>query len=261
MSIISTREKTFQAAEQLVAQKPYDQITFVEIAAITGVHWTAVRRHFGSKQAMREWLEEKQANLSSSFLDTRTRVLLAASEMFAEQGYVNASLDKVASRAGMSKGAVYWHFSSKQDLFLAILEQNLSKDFRMLSSQIESVLTAENQLSAINEWLEMIFACIESGSFMLFLEFVLSSREPEVREKLQELYSNTLDAIGNILKELQEKGHLAQDIDPHAIGLMIDSLVKGMMIERLIDPKRLQSKKVLESVSKVLWSGMAPKVG
>lgn len=255
---MSTREKVFQAAEQLVVQKPYDQITFAEIAAMAGVHWTAVRRHFGSKQGMRDWLVEKQSHHAASLPDTRTRVLAAATEVFAEQGYVNASLDKVAARAGMSKGAVYWHFSSKQDLFLAILEQNLSRDLRMLTSQIEVVLTAENPLAAINAWLETMLSFMGSGS-LLFLEFVTSSREQEVQEKLQELYGKTLDQIGNMLKAMQEKGHFDHDLDPYAIGLMIDALLKGIMIEWLIDPKRLQVQTVLQTISKVIWNGMAPK--
>lgn len=258
VNILSVREKIFQAAEQLVVQKSYDQITFAEIAVMAGVHWTAVRRHFGSKQKMRDWLVEKQAYQNSPLQDTRTRVLTAATEVFAEQGYVNASLDKVAARAGMSKGAVYWHFSSKQDLFLEILEQNLSRDLRMLTSQIEVVLTAENPLATINSWLETMLACMGSGS-LLFLEFVTSSREQEVQEKLQDLYGKTLDQIGNMLKAMQEKGHFAQDLDPYAIGLMIDSLLKGIMIEWLIDPKRLQAKTVLQTISKVIWKGMAPK--
>lgn len=256
---MSSREKTFQAAEALIALKPFDQITFAEIAAMTGVHWTAVRRHFGSKEAMRSWLEQKQAEQNSSFQDTRTRVLLAATELFAAQGYVNASLDKVAAKAGMSKGAVYWHFSSKQDMFLAILEQNLAKDFLMLSTQIEAVITADDPRSAIGNWLDMLFSNMDSGAFMLFLEFVLSSREPEIQVRLQKIYSRTLEGIGNILKGLQEKGYFASDLDPFAIGLMIDSLVKGIMMEYLIDPRRLPSKEILETVSRVLWSGLAPK--
>jgi AcrR family transcriptional regulator len=256
---ISTREKIYQAAEQLAAQKPYDQITFAEIADLAGVHWTAVRRHYENKQKMRSWLLDIQTVNNTSFQDTRTRVLRAATELFAEQGYVHSSLDKVALRAGLSKGAVYWHFSSKQDLFLVILEQNLSQELHMLSSQIEAVLGVEHPLNAINNWLEMLFDCMESGSFMLFLEFVTTSREPEVQKKLQEIYGNTLNIIGDIMKEMQRKGYFAQNIDPHALWLMIDSLVKGMMMEWLINPESFQDKAVLQTISKVLWNGMAPK--
>ena len=207
---------------------------------------------------MRDLLAEKQADQSSSLQDTRTRIIAAAAEVFAEQGYVNASLDKAAARAGMSKGAVYWHFSSKQDLFLAIVEQNLSRDLRMLATQIEDVLEADRPLAAIEAWLEKMLACLGSERF-LFLEFIATSREPEIHMKLQELYGQTLDRIGSMLKTMQDKGHLAAHLDPYAIGLMIDALLKGLMIESIIDPKRLQVKTVLQSISKVLWSGIAPK--
>lgn len=254
---MSVREKVYQAAEQLVTEKPYDQITFAEIAEIAGVHWTAVRRHFGSKQGLRDWLTEKQLQTYSFLPDTRTRIIKAATEVFAEQGYANASLDKTAARAGLSKGAVYWHFASKQNLFLAILEQNLSRDLRMLSSQIESVLTAVDPLTAIQNWLKSMLTMMGSESF-LFLEFVTSSREPGVHEKLQEVYGNTLTEIGNMLKDMQKRGHFAHDLDPYATGLMIDALLKGLMIEWLIDPKHLQAQSVLQTLSKILWKGMNP---
>lgn len=255
---MSTRERVFQAAEQLVGQKPYDQITFAEIAALAGVHWTAVRRHFGNKQEMRSWLIEKQSQQVDALPDTRTRILAAAADMFAEQGYSNASLDKVAARAGMSKGAVYWHFSSKQDLFLAILEQNLSRDLRVLAAQIQDVLTAEDPLAAIHSWLEAMRACMESES-SLFLEFVTSSREQEVQEKLQALYGKMLDQMGSTLKLMQEQGYFAKDLDPYATGLIIDSILKGMMIESLIDPRRFQDPVVIQTIAMAIWKIVLPK--
>ena len=53
---------------------------------------------------------------------TRERILAAAGHVFARKGYMAASLDEVAQAAGMTKGAIYWHFRSKSDLFFALLD-------------------------------------------------------------------------------------------------------------------------------------------
>jgi AcrR family transcriptional regulator len=258
---LNVRDKVLKAGERLAESKPFDQITFAEIAQEAGVHWTAVRRHLGDKQEMRSWLQEKQTEHDGSLTDTRTRILDAAAKMFAEQGYANASLEKVASAAGLTKGAVYWHFSSKQDLFLAILEHSLNQQLRLLPGQIEHVLEANDPETALSLWLQSQFDCLDGGEAgaMLIFEFVTSSREPEVREKLQAIYGKMLDTVAVFLTGMQKKGTIAEGLDPQYIGIMVSALNKGILMEWLIDPKRCQLQPLIQTVSKVLWRGLAPK--
>src|SRR3954471_24773413 len=57
--------------------------------------------------------------------DGRAALLGAAMEVFAERGYRDASVDQIAAHAGYSKGAIYFHFSGKEDLFFALLEERV----------------------------------------------------------------------------------------------------------------------------------------
>ena len=258
---MSVRDRVIQAAERLVHDKPYDQITFAEIAREAGVHWTAVRRHLGDKQVMRQWLQAIQSEYADrAFSDTRTKIMDAAAKMFAEHGYANTSLDKVASIADLTKGSVYWHFASKQDLFLAILERDLQQQREVLPVQIEQVLRAEDPEQALNEWLTAQFSCMDEGDAgaMLFFEFVTSSREPEVREKLQTLYSELLDDAAQILASLQQTGALASDLDPDSTAMIISALNKGILMEWLINPQRCKLETLIPTVSRVLWRGVSP---
>jgi len=261
---VSVHEKIMRAAEQLAASEPFDRITFAEVAKLAGVHWTAVRRHFGGKREMREWLREKQAERhngeGAALADTRTRILEAAEKVFAEHGYGGASLEKVASAAGMTKGAVYWHFSSKQDVYLAMMERHLSRQQRQLPGQIQAILEAEDPELALRQWFQSQLDCLEEGNGnpMLFFEFVTSTREPEVREKLQTVYGTVLDAVGAFLKDMRSKGYIAAEVDPRHLGVMIDALLKGVLIEWLIDPQRCQLQPLMETMSRVLWRGIAP---
>lgn len=63
---------------------------------------------------------------------TRQRVLEVALEVFSEKGYVQTSLQEIATRAGFTRGAVYWHFKNKVDLFMALakeVESSLEEEF------------------------------------------------------------------------------------------------------------------------------------
>ncbi|KMK74423.1 TetR/AcrR family transcriptional regulator [Alkalihalobacillus pseudalcaliphilus] len=257
---MSVRDRVFQVAEKLLETKQFDQITFAEIADSADVHWTTVRRYFGNKENMRVWLKEKQTNMKEVFTDTRTLIIEAGTRVFSVKGYVNSSLDKVAYEAGMTKGAVYWHFSSKQDLFLTILEHNLTQQLKVLPSQIDRILTADNPEIALTNWLKSQFDFIEldEGSSRLFLEFVVSSREPEIHKKLQVIHGKIISGVGIYLGEMQKKGLITNELNPESISVTIDALMKGILIEYIIDSTHFKTKPIFETISKVLLNGIAP---
>src|SRR3954464_2496114 len=70
--------------------------------------------------------------------DTRNEMLESALAVFAERGYRDSSVDDIAERAGYSKGALYWHFSSKDDLFFALLEERIDRPWRETIAVLES---------------------------------------------------------------------------------------------------------------------------
>ena len=70
--------------------------------------------------------------------DAKRELLRAAADVFAERGFRDASIDEVAERAGYSKGAVYWHFASKGDLFFALVEEHVDRPTREMIELLES---------------------------------------------------------------------------------------------------------------------------
>src|SRR5713101_5035960 len=72
---------------------------------------------------------------------TREQCLQVAIRLFAERGYQRTTMDDVAEAAGVTKGAVYWHFPSKDDLLLALLKQ-----LKELRQQYERWSARETQL-------------------------------------------------------------------------------------------------------------------
>lgn len=258
---MDVRERILKAAYALAAQHPFDKISFADVAKEVGVHWTVVRRHFGSKQEMRRVLAAKQAESGNALADTRTRILDAAARVFAEQGYAGATLDQVAADAGMTKGAVYWHFSGKSDLFLALCDRSLTQLLRSLPNQAQNVFSATDPMKALAALLQSQFACCEEGTSqpMLFFEFIASSRETAVREKLRETYAKLFDGTGAILREQQGSGLLAEDVDPQAFAILFHALVNGILLVWLIDPDRVQINSLVAKVSRVLWKGLEPQ--
>jgi hypothetical protein len=58
---------------------------------------------------------------------------------------------------------------------------------------------------------------------------------------------------------MQKKEMIRTDLDPQAISMMADSLLKGLVVEWLIDPERVKLNQLFQTISKILWHGMRPQ--
>jgi AcrR family transcriptional regulator len=74
------------------------------------------------------------------------QILDAACEVFVEKGFQKARMDDIADKSGLSKGALYWYFNSKDDIVLGIFERIFSRETEDLEGLISSEYTASDQL-------------------------------------------------------------------------------------------------------------------
>ncbi|TIW32907.1 MAG: TetR family transcriptional regulator, partial [Mesorhizobium sp.] len=81
---------------------------------------------------------------------TREAVLAGAIDVFLERGVTRATLEQIASAAGVTRGAIYWHFKDKQEIFIALERRaNLPND--ELGARLEARLAAEPELDPLAE--------------------------------------------------------------------------------------------------------------
>ncbi len=92
---------------------------------------------------------------------TRTRVLAAALEVFAERGIAASSVSEVAAAAGMTKGAVYSNFASKDELVLAIMEEHA---MQRLTDALASFAAADDPRAAIEKVGSVLVEAIRSDA-------------------------------------------------------------------------------------------------
>lgn len=169
---------------------------------------------------------------------TRAHLLEAAADVFRELGFHGATLDEVARRAGFTKGAVYSNFKNKDDLFLAVMDDRIERQFAVTAEVLESGPHDEAEQRARVEGL------LHSRDFFwddargaLFLEFVLyARRNPEAAEKLaasnRRARQMTVDLIA---AEIAAGGTPAQRPYEH-VALISQAIFEGLGVLRLIDP-------------------------
>ena len=83
---------------------------------------------------------------------TRNRFLHSAEKIFARDGFEAAKLEEIAVVAGYTRGAFYANFSSKEDLFFALLEKEISSRIENARKQISKIHTPEQKLQALRKY-------------------------------------------------------------------------------------------------------------
>jgi AcrR family transcriptional regulator len=128
--------------------------------------------------------------------ETQAKILDAALAIFSEQGFEKTQLEEVAARAGYTRGAIYAHYSSKEDLFLALMEHRVLTKFAAIRKVIEAEPEASKRPVIFKRWLATQLSDHAWGTLML--EFKLYAlRRPQSREKLQRLYDLMFTSAGN----------------------------------------------------------------
>jgi AcrR family transcriptional regulator len=168
---------------------------------------------------------EKQAH-------TRECLLAAASKVFSKRGLQQASIDEVAGEAGYTKGAFYANFKSKEELFLAMLDEK----FAQRLNELEELMAREQPLAdttrqAGADYMDSLRADPEWER--LFFEFAAyAAREPEFREELATRYSALREAKAQIFERTGMRAPISCD----DIATITFAMANGLALEQLIEP-------------------------
>jgi AcrR family transcriptional regulator len=169
--------------------------------------------------------------------DAREALLRAAAEVFSERGFKDTSVDEIAARAGYSKGALYWHFESKDDLFFALMDATVHAPAHEM---IELFQSAPPEQDMAPEGSRRLVELVSGQRELLLLEHEYWSqavRDPELSARYAEHRQQRRSALGQALKvRFEHLGTPDLPIDPEEAASIVMSLWSGLAQQRLIDP-------------------------
>jgi AcrR family transcriptional regulator len=188
---------------------------------------------------------------------TRQHLLEAAAIVFARDGFYGATLDDIAATAGFTKGAVYSNFKSKDDLFLALLDDRIERQFAITSE----ILDAGSHDSS--EQQPRVRELLRGGAFFpddswstLYLEFVIySRRNPEAAAKLAASMQRTREWVTNMVEtEYAAVGAVPKYPAAHLAEISL-ALFEGLGHHRMVDATSVTDE-TLDTVLKFLYDSM-----
>ena len=165
---------------------------------------------------------------------TRARFLQAAEKIFARDGFDSAKLEEIAAEAGYTRGAFYANFQSKEDLFLALLEREISSRIANLRKHVANYERPSDKLRALrNFWLDM---CLDRRWSLLALEFKLFAvRHPDVKARLIAMHRRLVSSGVELLQEIVDALGRKLPASAHAVGIAFFVLSSGLTMEHMLD--------------------------
>jgi AcrR family transcriptional regulator len=174
--------------------------------------------------------KEKQAH-------TRSCLMKSAAKVFARRGLQQASIDEVTEDAGFTKGAFYANFKSKEELFLAMLDERFAQRLKEIDTAVASDETPEVQaqqagadfvrfLSADRSWQRLFFEFAAYAARNDEFREELVTRHRALRERIAELYGRRAGEVG-----------LTPPIPFEQVSLMTFAMAHGIALEKLLEPE------------------------
>lgn len=167
--------------------------------------------------------------------ETRKQIMIAAVELLCRQGYEAASVAEICKSAGVSKGAFYHHFPSKQKLFLSILDKWMGE----LDTQLMSFRSPEKNIpQTIQDMADAIGSVftIASGQLPMFMEFMVqASRDKVIWDAAIEPYSDYQDKFAGLIEEGIKEGSF-KNTDPQIAARVLLSFSIGLLLQGIVMP-------------------------
>jgi AcrR family transcriptional regulator len=172
--------------------------------------------------------KEKQAH-------TRFCLMESAARVFARRGLQQASIDEVAGDAGFTKGAFYANFKSKEELFLAMLDERFAQRIEDIDRVWSSGGDMQDKARQAGEDFAQYLSDEEWAR--LFFEFAAyAARNEEFRQELVTRYRALRERVAELYSRQKEKMGIEPAVAPEQVAAMIFAMANGLALEKLLEP-------------------------
>ena len=166
--------------------------------------------------------------------DRRREILSAALTSFGRGGFHETTIDDIAREAGLSKGAVYWHFAGKRELFYALVDQILG-DFEGELATPDPTLSGRERLERMAD-AALSVDLGAPGMAELQAEFMsCAAREPEMRERLLAAAQGSIQLVVDAISHGVKSGEF-RPVDPEAVAYGMLATLDGLQVHQLLRP-------------------------
>ena len=185
----------------------------------------------------------------------KDQILSAALNVVARKGYSDCRMDDIVAEAELSKGAIYWYYSSKKEIFLSLVNHWVNRFGVTLNHIVEKDHSASEQLKALFRFFLNAFED-NPAVFKAEMEFwALSSRDEDFRKKMNKVYHEFLNLIEGIIQRGVDSDEFKNlDVKVTALSIMIN--IEGLVWLALFDSDGVTAKHYVDTITEFILAGL-----
>ena len=191
--------------------------------------------------------------------EAREEFLSAALRVFARRGYREAGVDEIAAEAGYSKGALYWHFSGKEELLMSLLEERIDAPMRDRFALLASAPPERDMsVEASREFARQLSEARET--LLLDREYwSLAIRDPVLRARYCERQKELRDALASGMEaRARHLGTPELTMPAEDVARIVMSVIGGLGFDELIEPGTVRPELLGEALA-VIYAGLVAR--
>ena len=188
-------------------------------------------------------------------INVKDKIVDAALITFTKYGYDRTRMDDIADAAKVSKGKLYLYFKSKEELFYAISERNITE----LKEQLSTLFSMKEDVISNADYFYESFQRNKTTTDLekVFFEIIAeSSRNPKLRKMLYEQRLKIFEIVTEYLNSKMQRGLLKKDTNTKAIASGLVSLYNGLSLSRVLGLSEPLNKQIWLDTVRAIFNGI-----
>src|SRR5882672_7941912 len=192
---------------------------------------------------------------------SRTQLVRAAIDCFARLGYQGTTIDRIARDAGVTKGAVYYHFRDKEQLLFDAVKDHVGEFERQVLAEVTPETDA---MAALRRVVDVCFfhATVSNHRrFIITLMIEALDTNPRLSIEFRNILRRMRVFLTGVIRRGQQRGTLRQDVAAEAAAAVIMGGIIGAEVQHYQDPEEIDLRRVLDTLVEQLTAWLAPGSG
>ena len=184
--------------------------------------------------------------------------MAAAIDCFARLGYQGTSIDRIARDAGVTKGAVYYHFRDKEELLFEAVKDRIGGFEKHV---LKEVTSAQDALANLRQVIDACFfhATVSNHRrFIITLMVEALDTNPRLSAEFRNILRRMRAFLTAVIARGQEQGSLRRDVAPEAVAAALAGSIIGAEVQHYQDPDEVDLRRVLDTLLEQLDAWLAP---
>jgi AcrR family transcriptional regulator len=187
-------------------------------------------------------------------MNTKDKIYDEAVKIFAKDGFEKTTVDNIAAKSKLAKGTIYYYFKSKDDIFLEMIDNGISKFNKAIEEKLKDLKNPKDKMENLLEVQLDYYEKYKDFYKVLFSEFW--RLEPKWKKQIDKIREGYFSMIKRIIEEGKKDGCFRKDVDSSSAALSIFSLFAFGALGWIVFGKDIKRKEMYKTLNSIYYKGI-----